>query len=221
MPKTFFVVRTVRHPDDLRQQLGEWLHHINKVRKSQATGEIPCDLFEQEKKWLAERPVTSSAEAYPLKESVVVLPTATFSYNGTLYSAPPSRIGAPGTLFVRAKTLELVVNGERAIHERADHVKTVQRLPQHRRAMLTVIHGERKMNYYRRQCLLELGEPAQLFLEQLVHRHPGGSWTKEVNQLFDLLGHYSDDDIRWALSECTAHERFDAASVRRQLRGAA
>lgn len=68
----FFAGRRFRHLRDLGEQLGEWLQHVNHERPCDATGEIPAVRARSE----ALKSCVHRAEAYPLKLSAVVRPTA-------------------------------------------------------------------------------------------------------------------------------------------------
>ncbi len=216
--KNFFFARKFNDFEHLQAELAQWLHEVNTERPCDATKELPDVLRQKELPWLLKRPVRFTAETFPLRESRVISPMATVSFDGTSYTAPPRRIGATATLFVTAGHVELVVDQERCRHVRQDLTGQVMRLPEHRTEMLAVIHGQRKVNYFRRQCLLELGPEAATFLEQLVHRHPGGTWSPVVNELFDLLQKHSPTALRAALAACHREGRYDALSVHRQLR---
>ena len=218
----FLFARKFADLEDLERQLEEWLHEVNHVRPCDATGRIPEAVrAESEAKWLEKRPVRWTPEDYPLRETRTVSVMATVPFAGTPYSAPPNRIGAPVTLLIRAHRIDMEVPGEKWRHDRQDHHRSVLRLPEHRRATLKVIHGKRKHNYFKRECLLELGPSALDFLEQLIHKHAGGSWAPHVDELFDLLLAYGDEEMRRALAACHLRSEHDAGRVRRQLRGAA
>ena len=219
--KNFLFARTFADPDDLARQLDEWHQEVNHERPCDATKTIPEARRQEELQWLQKRPMRHSAEDHPLKESVTISPMATVRFLGTPYAAPPERIGATATLFVRAGHIDLELDGQRWRHVRMDHTPDVQRLPELRRDMLVVIHGRRKHNYFKRQCLLELGPDAHDFLEQLVHRHVGGTWSPVVNDLFDLLQAYPATAMRVALRACHELGKYDAASVAAFVRRAA
>jgi transposase len=218
---SFLFVRPFADMEDLQRQLDEWLHEINHERPSDATDRIPDELRQEELCWLEKRPVRWTAESYPIRESRTASVMATVPYAGTPYSTPPKRLGAPVTLLVRAEWIDMHIGELHWRHRRRDGVKTVQRLPEHRREMLTVVHGERKHRYFERQCLLELGRPAHDFLEQLVHRHHGGSWYPEVQKLFELLLRWGDDELRRAFERCNAEGAYSARAVARAIRRAA
>lgn len=226
----FLFVRTFADLADLEEQLREWLVEVNTVRPSDATGEIPAVARDaKERTWLEKRSVRWTPDEYPIRESKTITPMATVGFHGTPYSAPPDRIGATVTLYVRATTITMELPASRPAkkkeapwtHQRVDGASTVQRLPDHRRSMLTVIHGARKHNYYKRECLLELGTPAHDFLEQMIHRYPGGKWSLEVTELFELLHDHGERKLRKALAACHARGEWTARAVACQLRSVA
>jgi hypothetical protein len=216
--KNFLFARTFRDEADLAEQLAHWLREVNHARPCDATREIPEARRQAEIPWLARRPLRWTANEVPLRESRLVTPMATVSYAGTPYSAPPRRIGATATLLVRAHRIDMFIDQERWSHVRKDGVASVQRLPEHRRDMLLVVHGDRKENFFKRECLLELGPAAHDFMEQLVHRT---RWSPEVDTLFELLQTHSPEAMCRAMAACHAKGHYSAAAVAGALRRAA
>lgn len=214
---SFLFARKFASRADVEVQLREWLHEVNHVRASDATRRIPADALADEMPWLAQRPLSSTAEDWPIRESVTVTPMGTVPFAGTSYFATARKIGAPATLLVRASSVEIVVGDERSVHERKDHTGKVRRLPHQRQEMLAVVHGERKIATFRRQCLLELGQAAWAFLGVLVHRCPSGRWEEPCSELYDLLMMYGDDALRDAFAVCVESESFRVKDVRRVL----
>lgn len=219
--KNFLFARKFDDVDDLHRQLADWHQEVNHERPCDATKIIPEVRRQEELGWLRKRPVHHAPADHPLKESVTISPMATVRFLGTPYAAPPERIGATVTLLVRAGHVDIELDGERWRHVRSDHTPEVQRLPELNRAMLVVIHGRRKHNYFKRQCLLELGSEAHDFMEQLIHRHVGGTWSPVVNDLFDLMQDHSATAMRIALRTCHEKGQYDAASVAAIVRRAA
>jgi hypothetical protein len=84
--------------------------------------------------------------------------------------------------------------------------------------MLAVLHGRRKAATFRRQCLLELGQPAWQFLGQLVHRCADGRWEKPCSDLFELLTTYGDGAMRDAFTNCVARSKFTVDAMRTALK---
>lgn len=221
MKNSFLRVRKFRDLPDLEAQLAAWLHDVNHVRPSDATGVIPAVAREEEKDRLGERPVQVDAATWAIEDSATVTPMGTISYLGTAYSATARHLGAPATLLVRKQTIEIIVAGQRSTHTREDHTGEVRRLPEHRLDVLAVLHGARKLATFRRQCLLELGQPAWQFMGPLVLRCPNGQWERPCHDLFDLLTAPGDGAMRDAFTRCVARGTFTVDAVRAVLREAA
>jgi transposase len=218
---SFLRVRRFRDFDDLETQLAEWLHDVNHVRPCDATHRIPAEALEEEAALLARRPVRCSPEAWAIEETATITPMGTVTFRGTSYSATARYLGAPATLLVRKRTLDIRVADEKCEHRREDHTREVRRLPAHREDVLAVLHGRRKLATFRRQCLLELGKPAWQFLGQLVHRCPQGQWEKPCSDLYELLTLHGDGAMLDAFTRCVARSRFTVEAVRAVLKEAA
>lgn len=219
---SFLLVRHFIDLADLDAQLAAWLAQVNDHRVHDGTKEIPRERWRREQARLAERPAPATADAYALRETLTASPMATVTYRTTPDQVDPRAIGTAVTALVRRDTIELItVRGTRCTHRRCDGTRIVQRLPGQPQALLAAIHGERKQNYFRRQCLLELGPAAERFLEEVIHRHAGGSWSGVVNRLFDLLERHGRDAMRVALERCLAQGRCDLFAVTAALKGAA
>lgn len=218
---SFFRSRRFRDLADLEAQLAEWLHEVNHVRPSDATGQIPAVLQREEAPWLARRPVLFPPDDWAITETATVTPMGTVSVRGTSYSATARALGAPATVLLRRRALEIVVGNERSTHVRADGTGEVRRLPEHREEVLSVLHGRRKIATFRRQCLLELGQPAWQFLGPLVHACPDGSWEKPCSDLYALLCTHGDEALQAAFSRCVAKQTFSVPAVVAALREAA
>ncbi len=219
---SFLLVRRFLDRADLEAQLALWLAEINTARKSDATKQIPSTLLAQEAGRLAERPVPWTSADYPLRESATVTPVATIVVRGTPYQVDPRAIGTVATVLVRQATIEVItVRGTTVTHPRRDGSRTVQRLPGQASEVLALLHGERKRNYYQRECILALGPEAAIFLENLIHARGNGGWVREVARIFALLEEYGPDRLRAALAACVAQERHDLFAVEAALRGVA
>lgn len=219
---SFLLVRRFLDRADLEAQLAAWLIEINTMRKSDATKQVPATLLAQESHRLAERPVPWTADAYPLRESATVTPVATVVVRGTPYQVDPKAIGTVATVLVQRDAIEVItVRGTKAVHSRRDGERTVQRLPGQASEVLALLHGERKRNYYQRECLLALGPVAAVFLEHLIHARGNGGWVREVARLFALLEERGPDRLRTALARCVEQERYDLFAVEAALKGVA
>ncbi len=214
---SFLRVRAFRDLADVDRQLAEWLHEVNFVRPSDATGVVPAVARVEEQPWLDQRPLQVRAADWPIQCSATVTPMGTVSYEGTQYAATERHLGATATLLVRKDELEVIVNGQRSVHTRADHTGEVRSLPSQRTALLQVLHGDRKRATYQRQCLLELGAAARSFLGPLVHRWENGQWEQPCIALFTLMQDHGDDAMRAALARCAAQGSFTVAAVKAAL----
>ncbi len=214
---SFFRQRLFRDRVDLEAQLAEWLHEVNHVRPCDATGEIPGVRRTEEMARLRQRPVQVAAAEWGIVATATVTPMGTISVLGTSYSATARKLGAPATVHIRGARIDIEVGGERCAHVREDHTGEVRRLPQHREDVLAELHGRRKLATFRRQCLLELGQDAWLFLGQLVHLEPHGRWEQPCSDLFTLLQAHDDDAMRAAFASCHARQRYTVAAVRAAL----
>jgi hypothetical protein len=64
--------------------------------------------------------------------------------------------------------------------------------------------------------LLELGEPAFLYLTEIVHRRPR-EWFNDVDRLHDMLQSHGPEVLRRAMEEGIKEQVFSASSVERLL----
>jgi hypothetical protein len=123
---------------------------------------------------------------------------------------------------MRQDMIEVItVRGTTVTHPRRDGSRTVQRLPGQASEVLALLHGERKRNYYQRECILALGPDAAAFLENLIHARGNGGWIREVTRIFALLEQHGPDRLRSALATCVERERHDIFAVEAALKGVA
>ena len=217
--KNFFLAYRFADRADMLTHLAGWLQRINHERPCDATGEIPVQRWEQERLRLAARAMPWSAADFPLLESGVVSPTGTVRFHGTAYSVDPRFLGAPATIRVFERRLAIEVGGSRCEHIRADYTDDVRRLPEHSLAMATVITASRKQTYFKRQCLMELGETAQRFLDRLIMRAPGNSWYRDIHRLFDLYQRHDHASLLIAMGEALSAGQSDVTAISRRLKG--
>jgi hypothetical protein len=211
---SFLLVRSFLDRADVEAQLAAWLREVNEERPCDATKEIPARRLEREADRLRQRPIPWLADEFPIRESLTVTPVATVQCCGTPYQTDPKAIGTVATVFVRRHTIEIsTVRGTRHTHQRRDGQRTVQRLPGQGSEVLKCLHGERKRNYFQRECILALGADAARFLEELIHRYPDGGWVPTVRKLFDLLEQHGGDRLRAAFACCLAQDRCDLFAV--------
>ena len=109
---SFFLARKFKDRDDAVKQLGEWLHAVNHERPCDATGRVPASALQDEVRWLVERPLTTTAEEWPIRETLTVtgaIKRVRFSsqYHGP--SKPPVYARFDNVRFNADRTLPILV----------------------------------------------------------------------------------------------------------------
>jgi transposase len=207
--KNFIKMGRFHDRQDLIRQLVEWLHYVNEVRPSRATGVPPKDLIAADRARL--RPMAMPAADYALKVPVFVGPTARVGYEGALYSMSPRTIGWTATLHLYVDRVRIVAGSHVADHSRQPKGCESVR-DEHRAEMLAMVSGERAKRYFKREQILGLGADAETILTEIVHRHPR-SWYGEVEILFDLLETFGQSRLRDALRIAVEQRQFAALYV--------
>jgi transposase len=211
---SFFKVRRFYDEEDLRQQLAAWHGEVNEERPSRATGIIPAVRLAEEAPRL--RPLKVQPEELALRIPVYVGPTGTVLHDGHAYSMPPEAISMPATLYLYAQRVRIVAGGYEAEHPRKFATQESSWLPQHRAAMISAVSGKRGKRYLKRQQLLELGEPALLYLTEIVHRRPR-EWFDDVDRLHQLLQSHGPEVLRRAMEEGLKQQIYGAFFIERAL----
>jgi len=213
---SFFKVRGFQDPEDLEQQLGAWHREVNEERPCRATGVIPALRLAEEAPRL--RPLKVRPEELALRIPVYVGPTGTVLHDGHAYSMPPEAISMPGTLYLYAERVRIVAGRHEAVHPRKFAPGEGSSLAAHRAALVAAVSGKRGKRYLKRQQLLDLGEPAYLYLTEIVHRWPG-EWVGEVDRLHEILQTHGPEVLRHAMEEGLKEGVFSASYVERFLQG--
>src|SRR2546429_1432653 len=181
-----------------------------------ATAIIPAVRLAEEAPRL--RPLKVRPEELALRIPIYVGPTGTVLYDGHAYSMPPEAISTPATLYLYADRVRIVAGRYKAEHPRKFEPKESAWLAEHRAALVASVSGKRGKRYLQRQQLLELGEPAILYLTELVHRRPRGWWV-DVDRLHNLLQSHGPEVLREAMEEGLKEQRFDVSFVEESLQG--
>jgi len=129
---------------------------------------------------------------------------------------PPEAISMPGTLYLYADRVRIVAGRYEAVHARQFAPRQGSTLPAHRAALVAAVSGKRSRRYLKRQQLLELGEPAFLYLTEIVHRRPQ-QWMGDVDRLHQILQNHGPEVLRRALEEGLQEQIFSASYVERFL----
>jgi transposase len=211
---SFFKVRRFHDEEDLQQQLLEWHREVNQERPCRATGVIPAVRLAEEAPRL--RPLKVQPEDLALRIPIYVGPTGTVLHDGHPYSMPPEAISMPGTLYLYADRVRIVADRYEAVHPRQFAPRQGSWLPAHRAALVAAVSGKRGKRYLKRQQLLELGEPAFLYLTEIVHLRPK-EWIGDVDRLHQILQSHGPELLRRALEEGLQQQVFSASYVERFL----
>lgn len=211
---SFFKVRRFYDAEDLEQQRRDWEREVNEERPCRATGIIPAVRLAEEAPRL--RALKVQPNELGLRIPVYVGPTGTVVHEGHAYSMPPEAISMPGTLYLYPQRVRIVAGRYEAEHPRKFVAQESSWLAQHRAAMVSAVSGKRGKRYLKRQQLLELGEPALLYLTEIVHRRPRG-WSDDVDRLHQILQSHGAEVLRRAMEEGLKQQIFGAFYVEQYL----
>lgn len=213
---SFFKQRRFFDETDLQLQLTEWHREVNEERPCRATGVIPAVRLDEELPRL--RPLKVAPADLAIRLPIYVGPTGVVLHDTHPYSMPPEAIGISGTLYLYRDRVRIVAGRHEAIHGRKFARGEGSTLPEHRAALVAAVAGKRGKRYLKRQQLLDLGEPALIFLTEIVHRRPR-LWTRDVDHLHDLLQMHGPEPMRQALAHGVETQVFDAYAIRQALQG--
>lgn len=207
---SFFKVRRFHDQEDLEQQLLVWHHEVNQQRPCRATGIIPAVRLAEEASRL--RCLKVHPKDLALRIPVYVGPTGTVLHDGHPYSMPPEAISMPATLYLYADRVRIVAGRYEVNHPRKFVAHEGSMLAAHRAALVAAVSGKRGKRYLKRQQLLELGEPAFLYLTEIVHRRPR-QWFYDVDRLHDILQNHGVEVLRRAMEQGLQEQVFGAAYI--------
>jgi transposase len=207
---SFFTQRRFVDYEDLLQQLAEWLHEVNTIRPSRATGVTPAERMEAERERL--RPLPVAADDFALEFPGFVGPTAEISFEGGIYTMPPQAACMAAQIHAFPTRIMIVAGKHQAIHERkASGQRSV--LPEHRAAHLAAVSGVRAKRYMKREHLLQLGNEALAYLGELVFRRPD-RWYKDVDAMHAWLQQEGDEAVLSAIRRALHSRVFGSEYVR-------
>jgi transposase len=207
---SFFKVRCFHDQEDLEQQLVAWHKEVNQERPCRATGVIPAVRLSEEAPRLRSLKVRPNDLA--LRIPVYVGPTGTVLHDGHPYSMPPEAISMPATLYLYADRVRIVAGRYEVTHPRKFVAHEGSTLAAHRAALVAAVSGRRGKRYLKRQQLLELGEPAFVYLTEIVHRRPR-QWFHDIDRLHDILQSHGQEVLRRAMEEGIQEQVFSSSYV--------
>jgi transposase len=211
--KSFFRARRfadVEH--DLPRQLVEWLTAGNEERPSRATGTIPAERLEVERRRM--KPLAVPPAEYALRLPVQVGPTAMVEFQGVRYAMPADACGIPATLHLYPDRVRISTTGGRfeATHPRFPARGRTSYLAGQRAEQLAAVAGARKRLYFMRERILELGPVGEGFLTELIHARPH-TWKADVERLFALLEEVGEERFLRLLQRALFQRLYGAEYV--------
>lgn len=211
---SFFKHRKFQDEADLEAQLAAWHVEINTKTACRATGVIPETRRQEELPRL--RPIKVFPETLALRVPIFVGPTAEVMFEGVPYSMPPEAALIAGTLFLYENRIRIVAGRFESSQRRRNKGEPPAPLPEHRSAKIAAVHGKRAKLYEKRQQVLNLGPQALALLTEITHREPKLA-GRRVEELYALLEHHGDDDLRAAIGRAVDRGALSVAAVRRSL----
>jgi transposase len=214
---SFFTQRKFIDRADVASQLAAWLVEVNTVRASRATGVPPSERIGRERERL--RPLAVAPADFALRIAVVVGPTATVRHEGAVYSMPPDSISVAATLYLQRDRVRIVAGRHEALHPRLFLAGQKSMLPDHRAQNVAAVSGKRAKRYCKRQQLMDLGEQAFEYLDELCGRR-NLRWHGDVDRLFDLLEKHGESAMRGAFRAGLERRLFGTEYIEHFLRAA-
>jgi transposase len=211
--KSFFRARRFADLEhDLPRQLAEWLTASNEERPSRATGVIPAERLQAERRRM--KPLAVPPAEYPLRFPVQVGPTAMVEFQGIRYAMPAGACGIPATLHLFPNRVRITTSGGRfeATHPRFPTRGRTSYLAGQRAEQLAAVAGARKRLYFMRERILELGPAGEGFLTELIHARPH-TWKADVERLFALLEEVGEERFLRLLQRALFQRLYGAEYV--------
>jgi transposase len=195
---------------DLAEQCRAWLTQVNTQRPSDATGQPPAILLEEEQPKLG--PLPQSASDYGFFDSVVVSREGMVALESNRYSVPAHLIGRVLTARIHQSRIELFADGERvASHPRqpGQHARIID--PAHFEAVFATKPRGRVMVY--RDWLCELAPTVNVYVRELCHKRRA-EMKEQMLALYELAQEVGHADFVAALELAGEQQMYGAEYVR-------
>jgi hypothetical protein len=204
----FLAGRSFYDEADLAEQCQEWLRQVNDERPSDATGEPPTVLLEQEQPHFG--PLPEVAKDYGFFDCVVVSREGLVTIETNRYSVPAHLMGRALTARIHSHRIELFADQELvATHVRlpAQNARVID--PAHFEAAFVVKLRGRVMVY--RDWLCSLSAVATHYVHEIAHKRRR-QMNRQMIALYDLA-----QEIGKADAHCCAGIGSRTADVRRRV----
>jgi len=195
---------------ELAEQCRAWLTQVNTERPSDATGQPPAVLLEEEQPQLG--PFPERASDYGFFDSVVVSREGMVALESNRYSVPAHLIGRVLTARIHPSRIELFADGERvASHarHRGQHARIID--PAHFEAVFATKPRGRVMVY--RDWLCELAPTVNVYVRELCHKRRA-EMKEQMLALYELAQEVGNADFVAALELAAEQHMYGAEYVR-------
>jgi len=195
---------------DLAEQCRAWLTQVNTQRPSDATGQPPAILLEEEQPKLG--PLPDIARDYGFFDSVVVSREGLVALESNRYSVPAHLIGRVLTARIHKSHIELFADCERvASHSRhrGQHARIID--PAHFEAAFATKPRGRVMVY--RDWLCNLSPQVSSYVRELSYKRRA-EMSQQMIALYDLAQEMGKPDFVAALELAAEQQTYGVEYVR-------
>ena len=205
----FLAGRTFYDDDDLAQDCTTWLHQVNHLRPSDATGQLPATLLAQEQPVFT--PLPAVAHDYGIFDTVLVNRESLVNIATNRYSVPADLVGFALTARIHTRHIALFHGTEQvALHSR--HSGRGQRIvvPEHYEAVF--VHKPRARVMVYRDWLLGLDPVVADYLSLLCRKRYTERDT-QVCALYTLAQHLGTTVFVRAVTRATEQQAIGAEYI--------
>lgn len=205
----FLAGRTFYDDAELEHECALWLHHVNDVRPSDATEQLPCVLLASEQ--LKFGPLPPVAHDYGFFDSVKVSRESMVALATNRYSVPVHLVGLALTARIYATRIELFHGPSLvATHPRQFGRKARLVVPEHFEAVFARKPRARIMVY--RDWLISLSAAAADYIS-LVCRKRYAEMDRQISALYALAQHSGREEFLAALELAAQQQTIGAEYI--------
>jgi transposase len=205
----FLPGRTFHDDTDLAEQCQQWLSQVNTQRESDATGQLPCALLQEEQRSFGALP--HQAADYGFFECVVVSREALVSVESNRYSVPAHLVGRALTARLHQDRIELFADAQFvASHPRArGHNQRIIN-PAHFEAAFERKPRARVMVY--RDWLCGLSPLSTQYVREICYKRRT-EMAQQISLLYETAQNSSRSDFLAALELAAEQQMYGAEYV--------
>ena len=205
----FLPGRTFRDDTDLAEQCHQWLNRVNTERESDATGQLPSELLQEEQRKFGALP--AQAHDYGFFDCVVVSREAMVSIESNRYSVPAHLVGRALTARLYQDRIELFADAQQvASHKRSRRHNERIVDPAHFEAAFERKPRARVMVY--RDWLCSLSPIATAYVRDLCYKRRT-DMTQQMSLLYETAQKWKRSDFLAALELAAEQQMYGAEYV--------